>query len=193
MISSYEENNYSSLFRVLILTKQPKLVVECGVLDGFSTFYIAHALRFNHQNRDIESAFFAYDIFDAYEYKHGDYDEIQTMMKKHDLEKYYQLIECDAFEAACLYQDRTVDFLHMDISNDGDTLLRTLDIWGNKISDNGIIAFEGGSIERDQGWIRKYNKRPIRPELINNPIVYKNWYYQIFDPYPSLTLLFPKR
>ena len=72
--------------------------------------------------------------------------------------------------------------------NDGDILLKTLDCWGDKISPNGVIAFEGGSEERDNGWIRKYNKRPIRPVLFD----LKGWNFQIFDPYPSLTLLWRK-
>ncbi len=192
-MSSYEKNNYGSFFRALILGKQPQLVVECGVLDGYSTYYIANALRFNRKKRGIPSVFFAYDLFEDYEYRHGNIEDVEEMLHQQNLQWDCNLLKADAFEIYNDYEDGVIDFLHFDISNDGDILLKMLDTWGKKIHDNGIIAFEGGSIERDNGWIRKYNKKPIRPELLNNPDVYRNWDIQIFDTYPSLTLLWRKR
>jgi hypothetical protein len=191
--SSYKKNNYGSVLRALILARQPKKVVECGILDGYSTFHIARAVRFNIRKRKIKSIFYAYDIFEKYEYKHGDYDKVQSMLEEQGLEPYCRIVECDAFRAAWAHRTYGVDFLHFDISNDGDILLKMLETWGDKITYDGMIAFEGGSQERDEGWIKKYNKRPIRHELINNPYVYKNWDIQIFDEHPSLTLLFPRR
>jgi len=192
MDSSYKKNNYGSIFRALILSHKPVSVVECGVLDGYSAFYIANALRFNRNKRGINSRFYAYDIFEKYQYKHGRYDDLKYMLILNKLDANCCLIKCDAFEAAVAHQNSSVDFLHMDISNDGDILLKTLEIWGPKISKNGIIAFEGGSEERDNGWIKTYNKKPIRPELINNSIVYNNWDIQIFHEYPSMTLMWRK-
>ena len=193
--SSYKENDYGLVFKALILAHKPKLVVECGVLDGYSTFHIASALRFNSQ-RGFRSAFFAYDLWEEYEYKHGDFGEVKEMLKAQHLDDFVNLTEGDAFEVAEVFDNEyeSVDFLHMDISNHGNKLLKTLDVWGGKISDDGIIAFEGGSEERDNvEWMVKYGFPSIREELINNPTVYENWYIQIFDPFPSLTLLFPKR
>ena len=177
----------------MILAKEPNLVVECGVLDGYSTLYIANALKFNHQSRDIESSFYAYDLFDAYEYNHGDYEKVDEMILDKGLLPYCTIVKHDAFDAAKGFDNEEVDFLHFDISNDGDILLKMLEVWGSKINREGMIAFEGGSIERDQGWIAKYNKRPIRPELLCNPDVYRNWDFQIFDAFPSMTLLWRKR
>lgn len=193
MRSSYQENNYGNVFRALILAHKPKLVVECGVLDGYSTFYIANALRFNVQ-RGIKSEFFAYDLWEEYEYKHGDFEEVREMLEKQHLDGFVNLTEGDAFEVAEVFDDNSVDFLHMDISNHGDKLLKTLDVWSDKISKDGIIAFEGGSKERDNvEWMVKYGFPSIREELINNPIVYNNWDIQIFDPFPSMTLLYKKK
>ena len=193
MLSSYEQNNYGSVFRSLVLGLQPQLVVECGVLDGYSTINIADALRFNRDYRDIRSVFFAYDLFEDYEYRHGHMDDEESRLEARDLHLQSKLYKADAFEVYRDYEDNTIDFLHFDISNDGDILLRMLETWGEKIHDDGVIVFEGGSIERDQGWIRKYNKRPIRPELLGNPDVYKNWDIQIFERFPSLTLLWRKK
>lgn len=193
MISSYEQNNYGNILMSLILGRQPQLVVECGVLDGYSTYHIAHALRFNRKKRGIRSIFFAYDLFDDYEYNHGHQDEVEEMLAQQNIQWDCNLIKADAFKIYDDYEDGVIDFLHFDISNDGDILLKMLDTWGKKIHREGIIAFEGGILSRDNGWIRKYNKRPIRPELLNNPDVYKNWDIQIFDPFPGLTLLWRKK
>lgn len=192
MFSSYDVNNYGLVFMSLILAKEPLFVVECGVLDGYSTLNIASALKFNYKSKGITSTFFSYDLFDDYEYRHGNYKDVSNMLNSNDLMFHYNLVKCDAFEASKNHKDDTIDFLHFDISNDGDILLKMLDVWGKKIRTDGIIAFEGGSIERDQGWIKKYNKKPIRPELLNNPEVYNNWSIQIFEEYPSLTLMWRK-
>lgn len=190
--SSYKENDYGNVFRALILAQKPKIVVECGVLDGYSTFHIAHALRFN-SNRGIESEFYAYDLWEEYEYKHGDFEEVEEMLSSQNLD-FVNLTEGDAFEVAEVFDDGVVDFLHMDISNNGDKLIKTLKVWGDKISDDGIIAFEGGSEERDNvEWMVKFKFPSIREELINNPFVTNNWYVQIFTLFPSMTLLLPKR
>lgn len=192
LMSSYEENNYGNVLRALVLGKQPQLVVECGVLEGYSTMFIANALRFNRKSRGISSVFFAYDLFENYEYRHGDIEDVAEMLLTNNLDFDCNLHKADAFEIYKDYEDNTIDFLHFDISNDGDILLKMLDTWGKKIHNEGVIVFEGGSIARDQGWIKKYKKRAIRPELINNPDVYRNWDIQIFDPFPSLTLLWRK-
>ena len=125
MRSSYKENNYGMVFRSLILACEPSIVVECGVLDGYSTSNIAHALRANH-SRGIVSEFYAYDLWEEYEYKHGDLEEVKEMLTEQDLQNYVMLNEGNAFEVAEVFDYGSVDFLHMDISNNGYKLLKTL-------------------------------------------------------------------
>jgi hypothetical protein len=193
MRSSYIKNDFGSVFRALILSHKPKLAVECGVLDGYSTFHIAHAIRFNRKTRGIRCPFFAYDLWEEYDYKHGDFLEVESMLEEQGLADYCNLTEGDAFEVIEIFDDNSVDFLHMDISNNGDTLLKTVEAWGDKISENGVIVFEGGSEERDNvEWMLKYNFRPIRDVLILEPELYENWWYQVLHPFPSLTLLWKK-
>jgi predicted O-methyltransferase YrrM len=196
MRSSYIENNYGNVFKALILAHLPSLVVECGVLDGYSTFNIAHALRANKINKGIESTFIAYDIWENYDYKHGDFGEVSTMLRERGLLNHYvNLHYGKAFDVHMNFQDRTVDFLHMDISNDGLVLEKTMEYWGSKISQGGIIAFEGGSRERDNvDWMKKYNKKPIIPELekMLNASPIPNWSFQVFNEFPSLTLIFKR-
>lgn len=190
--SSYKENNYGMVFRSLILAHRPKIVVECGVLDGYSTINIAHALRFNY-SMGIESEFYAYDLWEEYEYKHGDLEDVQEKLIKQNLQSFVMLNEGDAFEVADVFQDGSVDFLHIDISNNGHKLLKTLKVWGNKLSKDGMISFEGGSEERDNvDWMVRYKFPSIREELLNNPEVGDKWGIQILKPFPSMTLLWCK-
>lgn len=193
MRSSYIENDFGSVFRALILSNKPELVVECGVLDGYSTFNIAHAIRFNRETRGIKCPFFAYDLWEEYDYKHGDFIEVEEMLEKQGLSDYCNLTEGDAFEVVDIFDNNSIDFLHMDISNNGDTLLKTINTWGGKISDDGMIAFEGGSYERDNvEWMVKYNFRSIRDVLMYEPEVYENWIFQVLNSFPSMTLLWKK-
>ena len=196
MRSSYIENNYGNVFKALILAHLPSLVVECGVLDGYSTFNIAWALRHNKINRGIESTFVAYDIWENYEYNHGDFREVATMLRENGLLNHFvNLHYGKAFDVHSNFQDRSIDFLHMDISNDGSVLKKTLIYWGPKISQGGIIAFEGGSAERDNvEWMKKYDKKPIIPELekLLDASKIPDWSFQVLNEFPSLTLLFKR-
>ncbi len=178
------------VFRSLILSHKPKMVVECGVLDGYSTFHIAHSLRFNHRNKGILNGFHAYDLWEDYEYKHGNFDEVHNMIISQGLRDYVTFIKNDAFEASKFYRDGTVDFLHVDISNNGDTLVKILDVWGDKLSEDGMIAFEGGSTERDNiEWMKEFNFPSIVTALTN----LRGWDFQVLTPFPSMTLLWKKK
>ena len=193
--SSYAKNNFGDILRALILGHRPSHVVEFGVLDGYSTFHIAHALRFNNLLY-FESTFKAYDIWTAYEYKHGDYDKVKKLIKDQRLEKIVNLLYGDFYTMWGDYNDESIDFLHVDISNDGKVLEQTMLWWGPKISYGGIIAFEGGSVERDNiEWMRRYNKKQIHPvivDIMTNKKTYKNWTAQIYGKFPSMTLLFKR-
>ena len=188
--SSYKENNYGMVLRALVLVHKPKFVIEMGVLDGYSTFYIAHALRFN-RNRGIISQFFAFDLWEEYEYKHGNFQEVEEMLQLHRLDKFVNLSKGDAFEVVEVFDDKTIDFIHVDISNDGDKLIKILDVWGDKLTDDGVIAFEGGTKERDDGWIKEYGFIPIRDAFKKNAVM-DHWVFQVLYPFPGMTLLWKK-
>jgi predicted O-methyltransferase YrrM len=193
MRSSYAENNFGSILRALILAQLPRLVIECGVLDGYSAFHIAHALRFNAQKMKRQSEFIAYDLWEEYRYKHGNFNKVASMLREQNLlNKHVNLHYGNAFNVYSYYQDGAVDFLHMDISNDGDILRKTIDHWGPKIAHGGIIAFEGGSVERDNvEWMKKYDRNPIAPEVVN--ISFDTEFdAQVFPMFPSMTLFFKR-
>ena len=56
-----------------------------------------------------------------------------------------------------------------------------------------IIAFEGGSKERDKvDWMVKYKKKPIYPVIYKNKIINKYYVYGTYKLFPSLTVMMNK-
>jgi predicted O-methyltransferase YrrM len=186
MRSSYIQNNYGNVFLSLILAKMPQICVECGILDGYSTISIAKGLKFNSEKLGIHGLLYSYDLWDEYEFKSGKREDVDAILRKENLDKYVILKSGDALEVHTNYYEHYVEFLHIDISNDGDKIERVLDFWPPKMADNSIIAIEGGSEERDKvEWMIKYNKKPIKPSL-----EHCNFNYFTFQEFPSLTLIF---
>ena len=57
------------------------------------------------------------------------------------------------------------DLVHIDLSNDGETVKQLLNLY-EKSGSSAVLIFEGGSKERDQvPWMAAYNKTPINPVL----------------------------
>ena len=183
--SSYKKNNYGKFFYDLIREEKPKRCVELGVLHGYSTVYIAKALR---KNKDFDF-FHAYDLWDEYKYNHGSYDDVKDLLERNNV-KFVRLYMGDAFVVHSNYDDGTIDFLHVDISNDGEVVDKIMENWYSKISTDGIIIFEGGSKERDNvDWMIRYNKKSIRESMLENSIIRKNFIRILCGDFPSITVL----
>lgn len=189
MNSSYEQNNCGEIFKNLILKYKPLKAVELGVLHGYSTFYIATALKLNKMLLNIDGHLDSYDLWEDYPYKHGNMEHVQRMLKSDKLNSFVTLHKGDAFDVHVNYKQE-INFLHVDISNTGETVRKIMELWNDKIVCGGIIIFEGGSEERDKvEWMIKYDKAPIRPEIFNNKIINVCYTYAIYPQFPSLTVL----
>ena len=143
MRSSYEENNYGSVLESLIVGLKPMDCVEVGVLDGYSALHIARGLKFNKEAFGIDGKLWCWDLWDDYVYNHGNQYEVQKLIDDNELSGFVKLNNGEAFETAHLIQYESVDFLHMDISNDGATLKKVMQFWSHRIKPCGMIAFEG--------------------------------------------------
>lgn len=186
MISSYSQNNIGEIIYNTILAFPPGIAVELGVLQGYSTYHIASAFKFlDLQNTILD----AYDLWDDYPYNHGDLESVQRMLYLSDLSRFVKLYKEDAFLVPDNYRDKSIDFLHIDISNTGDIFNYMIEKWTPKLRHCGILVFEGGSEERDKvDWMIKYNKKPIRPEINSNKIFNENYIYGTYEIFPSLTI-----
>ena len=61
--SSYQKNDLGFTIYSVVRMLKPKVVVDFGILSGYSTICIAQAIRDNGEGKVL-----AYDIFDEYEY-----------------------------------------------------------------------------------------------------------------------------
>jgi hypothetical protein len=158
-------------------------IVECGILDGFSleTIY-SNFSSLAHFSVD------AYDIFDKFNGNHAKRDFLDVKFTK---DKYpnLKIQDGDFYKVYKKYEDQSIDILHVDIANNGDTYQFVFDRYMSKMKKNGIILLEGGSEERDNiEWMKKYDKPKIKPiiEKYQQQPIYS---IKTFGKIPSLTLV----
>lgn len=199
MRSSYIENDYGTLIENYIKAWQPSSFVELGVLDGYSTMHIARGIKWLEKYRHYKPQFDSYDLFDDYEFKHGKQEEVQSLIDQEGLTSYVNLKKGNAYEVHRNYPDmvldsvRGIEFIHIDISNTGETVRSLMDLWHPKIGQRGLVLIEGGSDERDNvEWMKKYDKPSIKEEIKSNPLINKYYQYGTYWAFPSLTVLLRK-
>jgi predicted O-methyltransferase YrrM len=187
--SSYKKNNIGRILEVLTLGNKPNFIVECGILDGYSLYHFAKATKLNSEADYFDGHVVAYDLFDDYEYKHGNAVDVHNMLKSSGVSDYVTILQGDAYKVHEHYDNEEINMLHVDIANDGNTFLKMFELWKNKINKSGMIVFEGGSQERDQvEWMKKYKKRPIQMAL-NLLGRNKKWEVRVIKDWPSLTVM----
>jgi predicted O-methyltransferase YrrM len=190
--SSYKEAGYGSLFYALIRTHRPRLVVELGSYLGYSGLHMAAGLR---DNAPLAGALHLVDLWDSYPYRHCSMADTKAHFAKNGLLEVphcaVRFLNADAAAACATFADGSVDFLHIDISNDGAKMAEVVPLWERKLSrePNALLVVEGGSAARDRiEWMTTYNKPPLRSWL-ESPWVMERFSWFTFEPFPSLTLL----
>lgn len=191
MKSSYEQNHYGDVLCAIVDGWKPRNCVELGVLGGYSTFHIGEALRANGNSAQLH----AYDLFEDYPFNHVNQAEVESFLSGTGLlNDIVHIHKDDAFKVHELFGTGSVSLLHVDLSNTGDTLKHVMEAWDEKLEHLGIILFEGGTQERDNvEWMKKFDKKPIKSELENNPIIAANYIFATYLPFPGLTMLLKKR
>lgn len=188
MHSSYAVNNFKDVFKAVVSAYQPKVCVELGVLEGYSAIAIGEALK------GTSGFLNAYDLFEDYLYRHSTMPVVIENLKTAGVLDYVALHKEDAFEVHQHYDFNSVDFLHVDLSNTGETLRKIIDLWDNRLVQGGVILFEGGSEERDHiEWMEKYEAPSIKKECETNPVIRDKYVFGTYFRYPSLTCLLKKR
>ncbi len=186
MRSSYRQNNYGEVFGAIVDAFKPVNAVELGVLDGYSAFHIGAAQKKNGRG-DLA----AYDLFEDYPYKHSNYEDVVAFFRHCQNVKIRKM---DIWEAHNEHVLNTIDLLHVDVSNTGETVKRIMELWDERMVHGGVILFEGGTEERDQvEWMVKFNKPSIKAEIESNPIINSRYIYGTYLKFPGLTMLLKKR
>jgi predicted O-methyltransferase YrrM len=159
---------------------RPRRCVELGVLHGFSLLCVAAALRDNgHGTID------GFDLFDDYPFRHESLVNAQAAIERCQLQGWARVQRADALDVHERF-DR-IDWLHVDISNDGDTYARVFEQWEARVE--AVMILEGGSAARDEvEWMSAYAKRPIAPALDAIARSHRGWTFAVLAPFPSITV-----
>lgn len=194
MRSSYSENGYDKVFTALVEGFKPRLIVELGVLDGYSLIAMAEGLKRNSEHGHGVGFLDAYDLFSDYPYKHGNKEEIEKMVSDLELGNYVKLSWGDAYAVDHKYSNNSINMLHVDISNTGDTIHKIMELWDSKIDTGGMVIFEGGTDERDAvDWMKKYNMPSIKKAIESDKILNTKYVYATYLKFPGLTTCLKKR
>ncbi|MGZ5037447.1 MAG: class I SAM-dependent methyltransferase [Usitatibacter sp.] len=178
--SSYRDHGYGALLYALARALRPTTCVELGVLQGFSLLAVASALRDNGHGTIA-----GYDLFEDYPYRHETLETARGNIRACGLQDRAEAMRADAYDVHAGYA--SIDWLHADISNDGDTLLRLFAQWEAKVAR--VMIFEGGSRERDQvDWMLSHGKRPMAPVVEALRGAHPGWRFAVLAPYPSMTI-----
>ena len=174
--SSYRENNLGKTLYDYVIQNQPKLIIEFGTLYGYSAACMAMALdELNNGGKII-----CYDLWEKYPYKHSVIHKTKQNLEKYNVANYVEFKELDFKE----WVPEDFDLLHLDISNDGTTIVDLSVKCFSQLKQGKHILFEGGTIERDGvEWMVKYKKQPINS--IRSLIQYET----ISDKFPSISKL----
>ncbi len=178
MNSSYKSSlDYSDIFKTICFLKNPKRIMEFGILDGFSLQALIDST--NRSTTTIE----AFDIFEEFN-GNSSKREIITHFKD------YSNVTIKYGNFYNMYKDiadKSIDLLHVDIANDGNVYQFVFEQYISKMTPNSIILLEGGSRERDNiPWMKTYNKQSMQ-EILEK---YKTQ-YEIYtmEKFPSLTII----
>lgn len=178
MNSSYNSKiNFGDIISSITFLKNPKKIVECGILEGYSLdkFIL---------NSDTDTQIDAYDIFDKFHGNHAIKDKIIKQFSPH---KNVNIEYGDFYNVFKLHENKSIDILHIDIANNGDVYEFMFQNYVDKLKDDSIILMEGGSEERDNiEWMIKYNKSKIKPVLEKYS---ENYDIKTIGKIPSITII----
>ena len=194
MYSSYAQNNFAEVFKAIVSAFQPKRCVEIGTLEGYSAIAIGQGLKENFEKSGSEGHLDAHDLFEEYKYRNASIATAQKNIDDAGVGRFVTLHQQHADTVAQEYGDGSIDLLHIDISNDGNTIRWAMEAFDRKMVYGGIILFEGGTDERDQvEWMLKYTRAPIKKELETNPIIAEKYVFATYTKFPAVTCLLKKR
>lgn len=157
MNSSYKNNiDYKDIFSTICFLHEPLKIIEFGILDGYSLKAMA----------DTVNSICLIEGYDIFEEFNGNAANKEKLEKDFHLYPNISIHYGDFYKQLELLENNSIDILHIDIANNGDTYEFVFNNYISKMKKNGIIIMEGGSQERDNiEWMNKYNKPKINPIL----------------------------
>lgn len=202
VFSSYNKKeikeSYGNFFYGLVTMLNPKQIVEIGTCKGYSSVFMAKGLKdcqsegqlhcFDLWEEDIKKTNFHKRQIG----KHltSNKNEFQKSLEILGLENNVKIHTSEAFKVLSKYENNTVDLIHVDIGNCGDSFDRIIKDVHKVLKVEGLLLFEGGTKSRDcVSWMKEYDKKSIYDSIENSDIVKENFEKLTISIYPSITLL----
>ena len=177
-MSSYETNNYSILFEFICKKFKPDIIVEFGILNGYSTDSFLKSV-------DSNTPIIACDIFEDFIGNHPSFEVIKEKYSNYSNVKVKRLNYFDSNDLISSCIGKKVIF-HVDIANNADVYKFAVE---HMLFPGSMCILEGGSVARDNvEWMIKYNKPAIAPFLDQLKSRKLSHDFVVLNPYPSLTI-----
>ena len=166
----------------------PKVAVELGSLSGYSAIHLAAGMADTGEQSELHLV----DLWEDYPYQTCPKAVAEENLSRNGLlnnevvsVSFHQVAAKDAAEN---FRDRTVELLHVDLSNNGADLQDVVSEWFRKLKPGAMICFEGGSVERDAvDWMKHYEKVPIQ-DFIKSKWFRDRFTHTVVSPFPSMTI-----
>jgi predicted O-methyltransferase YrrM len=167
--------DFGDILSAITMVIQPTKIVEFGILNGFSLQAFADSSRCTID---------AYDIFDEFKGNCADESIVRERFRKFGN---IHIKKGNFYEMYDTFENESIDIIHIDIANTGETYAFAIEHYLKKIKKNGVMILEGGSKERDDvSWMVHYDKQKIQPVLQTF-----NLMSNVIAKFPSMTIIRP--
>jgi len=135
----------------LIRNTNPEIIVELGTHKGTSLFSMAQAVK----DSNVRSSLYAIDTWQGDRHA-GYYDEVVYTEVGEIYKKYYpslkiKLVRKTFDQAVILFQDNSIDLLHIDGLHTSSAVTHDFNTWLPKVKQNGVILLHD-IVERRAGF-----------------------------------------
>jgi len=145
---------HAPFLKFLIREQKPKIFVELGVHNGFSYFVgcqsilecglHAKAFAIDHWKGDNQAGF----------YDNSVHRGVLTLNSKYS--HFSTIIKMSFVDASHLFQENSIDLLHIDGFHTYDAVKQDFESWKSKMSDDGIILLHDIHVRRNTFGVHKF-------------------------------------
>ncbi|PKF77759.1 hypothetical protein CW749_19675 [Vibrio sp. vnigr-6D03] len=135
----------------LVETTRPKKIVELGTHWGVSFFSFLQSIK----NNELETDIYAIDTWEGEEHagKYGDevFEHVKGCCHSFFANQKYHLVRKLFDNAACEFENESIDILHIDGLHTYDATKNDFEVWLPKLSEQGIVLFHDIASDVDYG------------------------------------------
>jgi hypothetical protein len=146
----------------IVTTQRPRTIVELGTHTGYSFLCFCQAVK----KLGLSTKVYAIDTWDGDEhagfYANKIYDDLHSYQERH-YAGFSKLIRANFDDAVHLFEDRSIDLLHIDGRHYYEDVKHDFEAWRGKLSEQGVVLFHDTRVRRS-----KFGVRRLWSELARN-------------------------